>query len=84
NLDKEELNLFIKSIFRKNVMAVIINAKTEVTAIGLDGKIDRLIDGLSDRGIKLEAILKNKKLFTARCIPEINEKLIKEVLVFSR
>ncbi|AGO60718.1 alanine--tRNA ligase [Ferroplasma acidarmanus] len=81
NLDRDEFNLLIQGIFRKNIKAIIINSETELTAIGIDAGVDTLISGLSTRNIGVTEKSRNRKLYTAICNPGINEKLIKEILV---
>jgi alanyl-tRNA synthetase len=84
NLDRDELNLLIKSIFRKNIKAIIINRKTEIVAIGTGIMLDSLIAGISGKGIKLEELSENKKMYAAKCNPGISEKLIREILVHTK
>jgi alanyl-tRNA synthetase len=81
NLGREELNLLIQSIFRKNIKAAIINNETAITAIGIDRYIDSLVSELSRRGVKIEEKARNKKLYTAICSFGMSEKLIREILV---
>ncbi len=82
NFDREDMNLLIQAIFRQNTKAIVINGGTEMTGIGIDSYVDMLVSGLLKEGIKVEEKIRNKKLYTATCIPGISEKLIREILEY--
>lgn len=81
NLNRDELNLLIQGLFRKNAPCLIINHGNEITGIGIDGYIEKLKIALMGYGISLDEKARNKKLYSATSRSDISEKLIKEVLV---
>ena len=81
NLNRDELNLLIQGLFRKNAPCLIINHGNEITGIGIDGYIEKLKTALMGYGISLDEKARNKKLYSATSRSDISEKLIKEILV---
>jgi alanyl-tRNA synthetase len=81
NLNRDELNLLIQGLFRKNAPCLIINHGNEITGIGIDIYIEKLKTALMGYGISLDEKARNKKLYSATSRSDITEKLIKEILV---
>ncbi len=81
DLDRDELNLLIQGIFRKNVQCIVINHGNEITGIGIEPVVNKISSSILDHGIHIQEKTRNKKLFSAISDSGISEKLIKEILV---